>query len=134
MACMAGRTGPIERFSLPSSPNQIPKSHLLQWGDLLIWAPVGATYLPLGPEVMSAHPDRLALWMELGEGQAFLAENQTLSAGQGRETRPRPGYAPALGRSPGEANGSPLQYSCLENAMDRGAWQATVNAIAESQT
>ena len=37
-----------------------------------------------------------------------------------------PGSIPALGRSPGEGNGSLLQYSCLEGSMDRGAWQATV--------
>ena len=35
---------------------------------------------------------------------------------------------------PGEGNGNPLQYSCLENSMDRGAWQATVNGVAKSQT
>ena len=35
------------------------------------------------------------------------------------------------GRSPGEGNGNPLQYSCLENSMDRGAWQATVHGVAE---
>ena len=35
-----------------------------------------------------------------------------------------PGLVPGLGRSPGEGNGNPLQYSCLENPMDRGAWQA----------
>ena len=39
-----------------------------------------------------------------------------------------------LGRSPGEGNGNPLQYSCLENPMDRGAWQATVHGVAESDT
>ena len=38
------------------------------------------------------------------------------------------------GRSPGERNGTPLQYSCLENPMDRGAWQATVHGVAKSQT
>ena len=36
------------------------------------------------------------------------------------------GSVPGLGRSPGEGNGNPLQYSCLKNLMDRGAWQATV--------
>ena len=35
------------------------------------------------------------------------------------------------GRSPGEGNGNPLQYSCLENLMDRGAWQATVHGVAQ---
>ena len=39
-----------------------------------------------------------------------------------------------LGRSPGEGNGYPLQYSCLENFMDRGAWQATVHGVARGQT
>ena len=37
---------------------------------------------------------------------------------------------PGLGRSPGEGNGNPLQHSCLENPMDRGAWQATVHGVA----
>ena len=41
---------------------------------------------------------------------------------------------PRLGRSAGEENGNPLQYSCLENPMDRGAWWATVRGAAESQT
>ena len=44
------------------------------------------------------------------------------------------GSIPGLGRSPGEGNDNPLQYSCLENPMDRGAWQATVHGIAETQT
>ena len=39
-----------------------------------------------------------------------------------------------LGRSPGEGNDNPLQYSCLENPMDRGAWWATVHGIAKGQT
>ena len=41
-----------------------------------------------------------------------------------------PGSIPGSGRSPGEGNGNPLQYSCLENPMDRGAWQATVHGVA----
>ena len=44
------------------------------------------------------------------------------------------GSIPGLGRSPGEGNGHPLQYSCLENPMDRGAWQATVHGVANSGT
>ena len=43
------------------------------------------------------------------------------------------GSIPGLGRSPGEGNGSPLQYSYLENPMDRGAWQATVRGVTKSQ-
>ena len=41
---------------------------------------------------------------------------------------------PGLGRSPGEGNGFPLQYACLENSMDRGAWQATVHGVTNSRT
>ena len=41
---------------------------------------------------------------------------------------------PGLGRSPGEGNGNPLQHSCQETFMDRGAWQAIVHGIAKSQT
>ena len=41
---------------------------------------------------------------------------------------------PGAGRSPGEGNGNPLQYSCLENPMDRGAWWATVHGVTESDT
>ena len=44
------------------------------------------------------------------------------------------GLIPGLGRSPGEGNGNPLQYSSLENPMDRGAWRATVHGVAKIQT
>ena len=43
------------------------------------------------------------------------------------------GSIPGSGSSPGEGNGNPLQYSCLENPMDRGAWWATVHGVADSQ-
>ena len=44
------------------------------------------------------------------------------------------GLIPGSGRSPGEENGNPLQYSCLENALDRGAWWATVHRVTKSWT
>ena len=44
------------------------------------------------------------------------------------------GWIPGSGRSPGGGNGNPLQYSCLENPMDRGAWWAAVYGVAKSQT
>ena len=44
------------------------------------------------------------------------------------------GLIPGSGRSPGEGNGNPLQYSCLENPMDGGAWWATVHRVAKSWT
>ena len=45
-----------------------------------------------------------------------------------------PGLIPGVGRSPGGGHGNPLQYSCLENPMDGGAWWATVRRVAKSQT
>ena len=44
------------------------------------------------------------------------------------------GLIPGLGRSPGGGNGNPLQYSCLENPMDRGAWRATIRDFTKSDT
>ena len=44
-----------------------------------------------------------------------------------------PGSTPGLGRSSGNRNGNPLQYSCLENPMGRGAWRATVHGVAKSE-
>ena len=45
-----------------------------------------------------------------------------------------PASIPGSGRSPGEGNGNPLQYSCLENPMDGGAWQVTVHEVEEADT
>ena len=44
------------------------------------------------------------------------------------------GSIPGSGRSPGEGNGNPHQYSCLGNSMDRGAWWATIHGVAKNQT
>ena len=44
------------------------------------------------------------------------------------------GLSPGLGKSPGEGNGFPLQYSGLESSMDRGAWQATVHGVTKNRT
>ena len=44
-----------------------------------------------------------------------------------------PGMITGLGRSPGEGNGNPLKYSCLENSMDRGAWWTAVHGVMKSQ-
>ena len=59
-----------------------------------------------------------------------MVKNMPANAGGIRDT----GLIPGSGRSPGEGNGNPLQYSCLENPMDRGAWWATVHGVAESDT
>ena len=55
-----------------------------------------------------------------------VVKNLPANAGDIRDM----GSIPGLGRSPGGGNGNPLQYSCLENPMDRGAWQATVHRVS----
>ena len=71
--------------------------------------------------------DRLPTPVFLGFPGVSAAKESAYNAGD-------LGLIPGLGRSPGEGNGNPLQYSCLENLMDRGAWQATVPGVTESRT
>ena len=59
-----------------------------------------------------------------------MAKNLPANAGDARDSC----LIPGSGRSLGVKNGNPLQYSCLENLMDRGAWWVTVHAVAKSQT
>ena len=59
-----------------------------------------------------------------------MVENPSANAGDTEDA----GLIPGSGRSPGVGNGNPLQYSCLENSMDRGAWWATVHGAAKSWT
>ena len=60
----------------------------------------------------------------------LVVNNLPANAGDARDE----GSIPGLGASPGEGNHNPLQYSCLENPMDRGAWRATVHRVAKSRT
>ena len=59
---------------------------------------------------------------------ALVVKNLPANAGDMRDA----GLIPGSGRSPGGGQGNTLQYSCLENPMDRGAWQATVHRVAKS--
>ena len=61
---------------------------------------------------------------------ALVVKNPPTNAGVMRDT----GSIPGSGRSPGIGNGYPLQYSCLENTMDGGVWQAMVHGISKSDT
>ena len=56
-----------------------------------------------------------------------VVKNPFANAGDARDV----GLIPVLGRSPGEGNGNPLQYSYLEVSMDRGVWQATVHGVTK---
>ena len=66
----------------------------------------------------------------MGFPGSSVVKNLPANAGYTRDA----GSIPGSGRSPGEGNGTPLQYSCLGNPMDRGAWQAIVHGVAKSQT
>ena len=61
---------------------------------------------------------------------ALVVRNPPVNARVARDA----GLIPGLGRSPGEGNGTPLQYSCLENSVGGGAWRAVVHGAAKSQT
>ena len=61
---------------------------------------------------------------------ALVVKNLPANAGDKRDV----GLIPELGRSSGGGHGNPLQYSCLENPMDRGAWRAMVHRVAELDT
>ena len=61
---------------------------------------------------------------------ALVIKNLPANAGEARDAA----LIPGSGRSPGGGNGDPFQYSCLENSMGRGAWQATAHGAAKSQT
>ena len=60
----------------------------------------------------------------------LMVKNPPANLGDIRDT----GSIPVLGRSPGEGNGNPLQYSYMESSMDRGAYRATVHRVAKNQT
>ena len=61
---------------------------------------------------------------------ALVVKNPPANAGDGRDA----GSIPGLGRPPGEGNSNPLQYSCLENSIGRGAWQTTVHGATMNWT
>ena len=69
--------------------------------------------------------DRLPSLVFLGFPAGSVSKESVFSAGD-------LGLIPGLGRCPGEGHGNPLQYSCLENSMDRGSWWATVHGVAKS--
>ena len=67
------------------------------------------------------------IWGEHTQEEGFLGDTVVKNPPAGFM-----GSFPGLGRSPGEGNGNPLQYSCLENSMERGAWWVIVHGVAES--
>ena len=74
---------------------------------------------------------KMGLEIRQGASQvAIVVKNPPANTGDIKDA----GSVPGLGRTPGGRRGNPLQYSCLENPMDRGAWRATVHGVTKSQT
>ena len=65
----------------------------------------------------------------MGFPGSSAAKNLPANAGDAGDT----GLIPGLGKSPGEGNGNPLQYFCMENSMDRGVWRVTVHRVTKSR-
>ena len=74
------------------------------------------------PKAQVKHLPVYLTWMALSASVALVVNNMPDNAGDARDA----GSTPGSGRSPGGGNGNPVQYSCLENPMDRGGWQVTV--------
>ena len=70
------------------------------------------------------------IYMDWASRVVLVVKNRPATTGDIRDT----GSIPGLGRSPGGGHGDPLQYSCLENPMDREAWWATVHSVVQSWT
>ena len=82
---------------------------------------------PSPPALSLSQHQVLFQWVGFLYPGGSVVKNPTASAGDIRNV----GSIPGLGRCPGEGNGSPLQYSCLENSKDRGAWWATVHGVTK---
>ena len=82
---------------------------------------------PVSCDRSAAHSKILSLWKKKGLPRWLSGKESACNAGD-------PGSIPGWRRSPGVGNGNPLQYSCLENPVDRGAWQGTVHRVAKDQT
>ena len=77
---------------------------------------------------VNTHITYVYVYVQKGFPGGSVGKESTCKAGEAGAARDL-GLIPGLGRSPGGGNGNPLQYSCLGNPMDRGAWWATVNGV-----
>ena len=114
---------PVEPFSL--DPLYPPTSRSRGW--------VTGKYLSSHLKLSPGHSPKNNWFCPrgmLGNSSAYINMHLDANVGNIRDTSSVPGP----GRSPGGGHGNPLQYSCLENPVDRGAWQTTVHRVTKSQT
>ena len=109
------------------------KLNILPAGFLLASAP--------SPTPLQRKLSRLSIWHWIPTAQKYLwppnAYVGFLDGSDGKESACSagdPGLIPGSGRAPGEGNGNPVQYSCLQNSMGRGDWWATIHGVTESWT
>ena len=100
-------------LNLPPHPHSIPFFYIVRVPH---WTSCVTQQLPIS-----------YLFKILASQMVLVVRNLPTNTGDIGDT----GFIPGLGRCPGEENGNPLQYSCLENPMDRGSWQATVHGVAK---
>ena len=116
----AGDPGSIPGLEDPLEKKMATYFHILAWKTP--WTEEPGRIQSIGSQKSQTRlssSSRLPWWLSSKES-ACNAENLSL--------------VPGLGRSPGGGHGNPLQYSCLENPMDRGAWQAVVHWVSQSWT
>ena len=89
----------------------------------------GSFCRPCRPQILMGRFSQI-YWNFGGFPDAAVVKNPSANSGDAGDL----GWILESGRSPGEGNGNPLPYSCLENSKNRGAWQATVHGVAKSQT
>ena len=88
------------------------------------------TWQKLRNSVKTMHGGNYYLWIPRGLPGVSLGKESTCNAGDAGDM----GLISGLGRFPGGRNGNPLQYSCLDNPLDRGAWWAIIHGVTKSQT
>ena len=112
------RSGSRRRALSPHDGHAISRCDLVTSGDRA-WAPKTHSWVQNSALTLPTWAPQVAL----------VVKNLPANAGDIRDA----GSVPGPGRSPGGGNDNPLQYSCLENPMDRGAWQATVHKVTQNQ-
>ena len=116
----------------------LPGHHrALSWAPVLQQVPTRCPVVTepwAGPLCYSRFPPAARSSPSPELGPCVTAGSHPLSVSHTPASAGDAGLAPGWGRAPGEGNGSPLQYSCLRNPMDRGAWRAAVHGVTESRT
>ena len=102
-------------------------------GIVGLWVGMASLTREDGVSSQPCHGEQLGLTNPLGStvGLVFICFPGSSDGKESACNASDPGSIPGLGRCPGEGNGYPVQYSCLENSMDRRGWQATVHRIAK---